>query len=677
MPNRFSKDNPWDHIDNACWRGELLHLGHELSAANLTGDDSAVIGLVFKAEAGTLDGSDPQYGQLVERLGLEGPGSHSARAALGFARTSFFVGQWQNCLDALQQAAVTAIWDRDANSPALRRLRCEAYLRLADFWAVMRQPGYVVAYLTLAHHAYPRATVRILTRARRLCANHGSASGALLKMAVEGLWTILFQFITDQDFTQLPEVSWPDAPSPEQVAADEGWLTAFEVCMAEALSTSGYSGRYWARTAVDFAVKMKSPGWVATADLVLARHALDTGDEELGIAHLGRALKLIPEHNLEGLLVNAMLINLPLEAQQGVDRSYRQAAEAITQIVSVAPLFRDPVSRRRFIWAHQEVFLKTVQYAIESDQPEAALKAVLEAQGVGLRIGNGRMGSKQAALEARARETGPLLLGEELFAPESMRKGVFGPARKDVYTAYVELQNQVDISDAIARSQALQLVREDLFEQAERTPVTLQPPQNGTLEIYFFTDQHETHRIDRWGKSTKLNAIPIGNEEIKRTIESSGLSMTAANRSKPVDYAPIDAVLEKLLKDLPAEALRSAEQVRIWPHGSLHFIPFTYAIRSKCGRAKAVTSLLAIENYRSPLVASGAAIRLAPHYERGALLENQPEVLETKQPGDIVIVGESISAKAILELLFSSPSLFHFAGHAVNRNDHPELAGLY
>jgi CHAT domain len=677
MPNRISKDNPWEYIDDACWRGELLHLGEELSAANLTGDDSAVIDLVFRAEAGNLDGSDPKFGQLVERLGVSDSGAHSARAALGYARMSFFVGQWQNCLDALQQAAVTAIRDRDANLPALRRLRCEAYLRFADFWAVMRQPGYVVAYLTLAQQAYPHATVRILARARRLCANHGPASGALLKMAVEGLWTILFQCITDQDFDDLPEVHWPDAPSPEQIAADEGWLTAFEVCMVEALSTSGYSGRYWARTAVDFAEKMKSPGWLATADLVFASHAIETADEELAVAHLGRALQIIPEHHLEGLLVYAMLVNLPLEGQEGFGRAHRQAEEAITQVVSLAPLFRDLVSRRRFIWAHQEVFLKTVQYAIKSGQAEAALKALLEGQGAGLKAVTNRKGSMQAALEARNRETGPLLLGEEHFEPRSMRKGVFGPSSKDVYTAYVELQSRVDINDAIARSQALQLVREDLFEQAERTPVTLQRPQHGTLEIYFLTDQNETQRIDRWASSTKLTTLPIDSKEIRRSIESSGLSMTAANRSEPVDYAPIDAVLKKLLTDLPAEAVRSAEQVRIWPHGPLHFIPFTYAIRSKCRRAKAVTSLLAIEQRRTPVVANGPTIRLAPHYERGALLKSQLEVDETKQSGDVVIAGEIISAKAILELLFSSPSLFHFAGHAVNRNDHPELAGLY
>lgn len=676
-PNRFSKDKPWEDIDNACWRGELLGLGHELSAANLTGDDGEVIGLVFKAEAGNLDGSDPKYGQLVERLGVSGSGAHSARAALGYARMSFFVGQWQNCLDALQQAAVTAIRDRDANLPALRRLRCEAYLRFADFWAVMRQPGYVVAYLTLAQLAYPKATFRILARARRLCANHGPASGALLKMAVEGLWTSLFQRITDQDFKGLPDVHWPDPPNPEQVAADEGWLTALEVCMAEALATSGYSGRYWARTAVEFAVKMKSPDWVATADLLLARHAIETGDEELAVGHLGRALEFIRRHHLEGLLVYAMLINLPFEAQEGARRAYGQAEQAITQVVSIAPLFRDLVSRRRFIWAHQEVFLKTVQYAIKSGQAEAALKALLEGQGAGLIVGVSRKGSAQAALEARSKETGPLLVGEELFEPRSMRKGVFGPSSKDVYTAYVEMQNQVDISDAIARDQALQLVREDLFEQAERIPVTLQPPQPGTLEIYFLTDQHEIHRIDCWASSTEITMLPIDSTEIRKTIESSGLSMTAANRSKPVDYAPIDAVLEKLLRDLPAEAVRSAEQVRIWPHGPLHFIPFTYAIRSKCRKTTAVTSLLAIEKCRTPIDPNGPTIRLAPHYERGELPKSQMEVLETKQPGDVVLAGEIIPAQAILELLFSSPALFHFAGHAINRNDHPELAGLY
>ena len=95
-PDRFSKDNPWEYIDNACWRGELLHLGQELSIANLAGDDGTVIDLIFRAESGNLDGSDPKYGQLVERLGVAGPGAHSARAALGYARMSFFVGQWQN-----------------------------------------------------------------------------------------------------------------------------------------------------------------------------------------------------------------------------------------------------------------------------------------------------------------------------------------------------------------------------------------------------------------------------------------------------------------------------------------------------------------------------------------------------------------------------------------------------
>jgi hypothetical protein len=136
-------------------------------------------------------------------------------------------------------------------------------------------------------------------------------------------------------------------------------------------------------------------------------------------------------------------------------------------------------------------------------------------------------------------------------------------------------------------------------------------------------------------------------------------------------------VVEALLNDLPAEATRSAEQVRIWPHGPLHFIPFTYAIRSKCSNAKAVISMLAIEQCRSPGAATGATIRLAPHYEHGALPKSEPEVVETRLPGDVIKAGEPISARAILELLFDSPALFHFAGHAVNRNDHPELAGLF
>ena len=205
----------------------------------------------------------------------------------------------------------------------------------------MRQPGYIVAYLTLAQLAYPEATVRILTRARRLCANHGPASGALLKMAVEGLWSMLFQRITDQDFANLPEVHWPDAPSPEQVAADEGRLAAFEVCMAEALSTHSFIGKVWATMAVDLAVKMNSPGWVAIGDLVLASHATNRGEIGLAVRHLVRALEIIRLHHFEGLLVYAMLINLPFEANEGVRRAYGQAEQAITQVISLAPIFRD------------------------------------------------------------------------------------------------------------------------------------------------------------------------------------------------------------------------------------------------------------------------------------------------------------------------------------------------
>jgi hypothetical protein len=679
MPLReFSRENAWEHIDDACWRGELLHLGQEVSAANLTGDEAAVIGLVFSAEAGNLDGSDPKYGQLVDRLGLEGPGSHSARAALGYARTSFFVGQWQNCQDALQQAAVTAIRDPDAGSPTLRRLRCEAYLRLADFWALLCQPGYVVAFLTLAQQAYPQASIRILARARRLCANHGPASAALLKLAVDAQWGALFRRITDRDFAGLAELRWPDAPSPEQVATDEGWLTAFEVCFAEALSTSGYSGKYWARSAIDFAVKMKSPAWLAIADLALVSHAIDGSDYELATSHLGRALELIPEHNLEGLLVYAMLLNLPLEEQEGLHRASGQAEQAIAQVVSLAPLFRDLVSRRRFIWAHQKVFLNAVHYASKSGQGEAALKTMLEGQGVGLKAPESRKGSAKAALEARNRETGPSLLGEDLFEPRSMRIGVYGPKTPYVSGRYGEVKSHIEISDAIARSEALQLVREDLFGPAMRTPVTLRRPHNGTLEIYFLTDKDQTYRIDRWSNETKLRTVSIGSEEVKHRVESSGLSMTAANRSEPVDYTPIDGVMKKLLTDLPDEAERFADQIKIWPHGPLHFLPFTYAIRSRCRRAQAVSSILAIEQCPPSATANGAPIRLAPHYEgAAALLKSEPEVVEAQERGDIVQAGRSISAREILELLFSSPSLFHFAGHAVNRNDHPELAGLY
>ena len=678
MPLRkFSTENFWEYIDNAWWRGELLHLGQELSAANLTGDDGAVIGLVFRAEAGNLDGSNPKYGQLVDRLGVEGPASHSARAALGFARTSFFVGHWQNCLDALHQAAVTAIRDPDAGLPMLCRLRCEAYLRLADFWAVLSQPGYVVAYLTLAQQAYPQANVRILARARLLCANHGPASAALLKLAVDAQWDALFRRVTDRDFAGLQQLRWPDAPSPEQVAADEGWLTAFEVCFAEALATSGSSGNYWARSAVDYAMKMKSPGWVAIADLALASHAINNGDYELGMGHLNRALELISEHSLEGLLVYAMLINLPLEEREGLHRASGQAQQAITQIVSLAPLFRDLVSRRRFIWAHQKVFLKAVHYASESGEREAALKALLEGQGVGLKASGSRKGSAKAAFEARNRETGPALPGEKLLEPPAMRIGVHGPKTSPVSGSYGEVKSYLEISDAIARSEALQLVREDLFGPATRIPVTLQRPRNGTLEIYFLSDQDKTYRIDRWSNETKLTTISIGSKEIRDSVESSGLSMTAANRLGPVDYAPIDAVLKKLLTDLPRDPGLSIEQVKIWPHGPLHFVPFTYAIRSRYRHTQVVTSMLAIEQCPAAAAANGATIRLAPHYERDALPQSEPEVVETRKPGDVVEAGRSIPAREILELLFSSPSLFHFAGHAVNRNDQPELAGLY
>lgn len=146
---------------------------------------------------------------------------------------------------------------------------------------------------------------------------------------------------------------------------------------------------------------------------------------------------------------------------------------------------------------------------------------MLEAQGLGLRTTQGKNGSLQTALEARTKELGPALIGEELFVPHSMRVGVCGP---NTWKASSEVEGYLEVSDTIARREALQLVREELFGPATHIPVTLREPLAGTLEIYFFTDRDKTYRIDRWSNETKLTTIAIGSEAIRDSAEASGLS---------------------------------------------------------------------------------------------------------------------------------------------------------
>ena len=116
----------WQQLDLAFWRGELLSFDEGILSSKLTGADRDVATLILRAEACELDGSNPKYAQMVEKLGQSGPAAHSARAALAYAHHSFFIGAWQTCLDALHQAAVTALRCEEAKSRELRGLRAEA-----------------------------------------------------------------------------------------------------------------------------------------------------------------------------------------------------------------------------------------------------------------------------------------------------------------------------------------------------------------------------------------------------------------------------------------------------------------------------------------------------------------------------------------------------------------------
>jgi CHAT domain-containing protein len=143
-----------------------------------------------------------------------------------------------------------------------------------------------------------------------------------------------------------------------------------------------------------------------------------------------------------------------------------------------------------------------------------------------------------------------------------------------------------------------------------------------------------------------------------------------------VRYEPLDAVIRRLLADLP-EAAVTTRSLRIWPHTILHFLPFG-AIRTLLPLAPAVSVMLPVEDTERPEVRYTASVRIAPAYEGDLDLPMAAlEVTATSAAGDLIIAGTVISALEILRALRRSPALFHFAGHAINCNDYPELAGLY
>ena len=62
---------------------------------------------------------------------------------------------------------------------------------------------------------------------------------------------------------------------------------------------------------------------------------------------------------------------------------------------------------------------------------------------------------------------------------------------------------------------------------------------------------------------------------------------------------------------------------------------------------------------------------MAPLYEKPfALPRAALEAEETAAPDDEVLARVNVTANTILTILRTRPRLFHFAGHAVNRNDH-------
>ncbi len=664
----------WQRFDEARWRGELLDFGPEVQRAGLRGLEYDVAKIVLKVEAGTVHPTDPEIVALADRL-HGGPADHASRAGSAYAQANFFVGNWQNCLDGLHMAAVTALRGRDARGPTLRRLRTEAYLRLADLWLGLREPRVAAAHLSLASVALERPSARISARLRLVCSGFGAARGALLQLAESGRREELRRRIADRHFDGLPPAPWPPPPDPDAVARAEGRRAAYELCLAEARSVGDRAALAWAEKAVAIATRMGAPGWTAAADLVLARIAARLGDHQLAAPHVYRALDLVRASGLDGLMIPTMLANLPLRELEGNAAAREQSEQVMVQVLGDAAVFRDPVLRRRFLWAHEEAFAAGFRHALAAGDEGAALLAVLNGAGWGWRCAGGERPAERELLAARRKETGPLLPGERR---PSMRRGVFGPGTGRTSGSAEDVLSRVEFSDSLARAESLQLVRERALGAGHHTTAAPPPVREGSAQVCYLTRGDEVHRITRWRNGgMEIGRVAVAVDEIRSAIRASGLSVTFADRPAPVDLQPIAGIVRRLTENLPEPALET-EHLEIWAHGLLHQIPFGSTLRASLPRRPAVSAVLTIERRPEAPGRWRRPARLAPVYDGAARLAcAEAEVRECARSGDLVASGRRLTAEEILRAIRRRPSLFHFAGHAVNRNDLPELAGLY
>lgn len=677
--NYVSKMNTfWENFDSRYWNGTLLHFGEDIKRVGLVGDDYRTAILLFKAEAGTLKGEDRTWVEFVERVGQKGPGEYSARAAIGYAQSCFFVGAWQTALDALHQAAVTALKCPEARQSNLRRLRADAYLRIADFWILFNQPGNAISYLNLAASAYRKSGTRIIPRLRLLCANQGPFPGALLNLAQTNRFGELYRRLIDKNWQGLQETRWPPPPDISKIKKAEGLRTAYEISVSESICSLNKDRLNWARIAVEIAEQMRSPGWTALADIILALLAIKDQQFDLASGQLRRAVYLIHEHNLHGLLTWAMLANFPAEADKGIESAVRQANEATKQVLEEASLFRDLVMRRRFVWAHNKIFSESLKFSYQARNKESALITLLQSNSHGWKSKKTIVTPDfQKIMHAREEPIGKPLLGEDLIAKNTMFDGVSGPRQDFSSGIFGEIDEMINISDTIARFEKLQLLREEVFGFGELAKIILPKLSGDTIEIYFKIVNESVWRIERWSDGINVSPKLLDIDEIKHDIEKSGLSITFANRSAPVDMKMLVDTVEKLICNLPI-SIENMNSIKVMPCESLNLLPFTYAIKKILKADIAVSIMLCIEKSKFASNTNNDVIRIAPIYSgNSSLKQPKNEVNQVKSDGDIVVSDKIIFADEILKYLAKAPSLFHFAGHAVNRNDQPEFAGLY
>ena len=179
-------------------------------------------------------------------------------------------------------------------------------------------------------------------------------------------------------------MNWPQPPDLEYVELGEEPRAAFEVCLSEYLIGPEDARLPWANKATLYAEKMSSPAWIAVADILVASSAGNSEGLNLVARHLSRALELIRQYRLQGLLVYAMSANLPLiQVQFGLDAAANQAREALKQVMGQTALIRDLVMRRRFLWCFEDAFIEASKYALKTKNTENALEAILLSKGLG------------------------------------------------------------------------------------------------------------------------------------------------------------------------------------------------------------------------------------------------------------------------------------------------------